>query len=220
MSSRAACRVLPGRDRSGQCDRAPGVAPHSCVRHIDRTDRPWSNAGLRGPAPTAASPRRRGRYPRATLIGLEAVPVDVALMRARHHELPVRLATLTTLVPPSGRWRVRVRPYANAPRSADCAEPAGCANAAVAPTRVRPCLTGKQATREHEALLPEEADCLDSTSVRSNVSKTSVARAAPACRDQGRVFPRPRKPSRPAPHLKLAALGLVELTTTHARLED
>src|SRR5882762_7325828 len=157
--------------------------------HRPHRTRPWSNAG-----PSRGRPRQplasegAGVIREPTLIGLEAVPVDVALMHARHHELPVRPGNLDdtgATIGPVACARAAIRECAGVawivqnlqdarmlrwrPQEFALVDPVSSRRG-----NMRPCSRKK---RTVWTALP----------VRSNVSKTSVGRAAPACRDQGRV---------------------------------
>src|SRR5438105_9900182 len=85
-------------------------------------------------------------------------------------------------------------------------------------TLVRP---GAKSAREHQALLPEEADCLDSTSGPLEGLEDQAYGVLHLCvRIEADRSVSPIDQTDRRAHLELATPGLVELTTTHPRFED
>ena len=175
---------------------------------------------------------RRPRPPLATegagvvgeppLIGLEAVPVDVALVHARHDELPFRPGDLDdagAAIGPVAYARAAIDECAGVARIVQHLQDARMLRRRPQEfTLVRP---RPQSAREHQTLLPEEADCLDGASgplegLEDQTDGVLHLRVGiEADRSVGPVDQADRRA-----HLELAAPGLVELTTTHARFED
>ena len=120
------------------------------------------------------------------LVGLEALPVDIALMHPRHDELPVHPGNLDdadATIGPVAYARAAIRERAGVARVVQHLQDAlmlrRCPQE-VTPVRPRP-----QAAREHQALLPEEADCLDSASGPLEGLEDQAYGVPPARRDRG-----------------------------------
>src|SRR5260370_41686387 len=98
------------------------------------------------------------------LIGLEAFPADVALVHVRHDELPVRprdLDDTAAAIGPVPCSRAAVREGTSIARIMEHLQDASMLRQC--PQEIALVRSGPQSTREQQALLPKEADCLDGT---------------------------------------------------------